>query len=166
MNPDSLLRGLRIPTRGLSAQRIRMDVISQNLANAGTTRTPEGGPYRRQVAEIRPVDGTRAEDFGRHLRQAELSVADPLHFPFGIEAPPAGRLPGGVEVAGIIEDPSEGPRIYDPSHPDADLEGYVQMPNVDPTTELVDLMMARRLFEANAAAFESMKGVIRRSIDL
>lgn len=73
---------------------------------------------------------------------------------------------GGVRVVGIVEDLSEGPIVYDPGHPDADADGYVRLPNVDVTSEMVDFMIARRVYEANASVFEAAKGVLRRSIEL
>lgn len=166
--PDirSLLRPLGISASGLSAQRLRMDVIAQNIANAQTTRTAEGGPYRRQMVELAPQGAMSPAAFGEHLRRELLQRTQPGHFPEGIVLDTLAERPGGVQVLGITEDPSEGARVYDPDHPDADDEGYVLMPNVDLTVEMVDLMMARRLYDANATAFEAAKHMLRTSLDL
>ncbi len=141
------MRPLAIAASGLSAQRARIDVIAANIANAETTRGPDGGPYRRRVVELREVP------FEPALRGArgEWDAAD------------AG---GGVRVAGVVEDASEGPLVYDPGHPDADENGYVRMPNVSITQEMVDMMEARRLFEANATVFNAVKSMLRRATQL
>lgn len=162
----SLLRPLSIPASGLAAQRLRIDVIAQNIANAQTTRTAEGGPYRRRTVELGTAYDVASRQFGEHLERQILSTSNPGHFPEGIRPEDLAGRPGGVEVLGIVEDPTEGPMVYDPGHPDANEQGYVRMPNVDITTEMVDLMMARRLYEANATVFEAVKGVLRQSMQL
>jgi flagellar basal-body rod protein FlgC len=123
-----LLGPLGIPARGMSTQQSFIEVIAANLANAETTRTPEGGPYRRQIA-----------------------VADPA-------------APGGEARA--VTDDSPGRSVYDPGHPDADANGFVIYPNVNVNTELVDLMIARRVFEANATVFQAAKSMLRRALDI
>ncbi|HVO34696.1 MAG TPA: flagellar basal body rod protein FlgC [Gemmatimonadales bacterium] len=126
-----LFRSLAISASGLIAQRVRMDTIAENIANAETTRTVAGGPYQRLVAEVAPV-------------------------PHG----------GGARVAGIVQDTRPGPTVYDPGHPDADANGFVRYPNVDVTAETVDLMVARRAFEANATVFQVGREMLRRALDL
>lgn len=167
MSISRLFRPLAISASGLSAQRARIETIAQNIANAHTTRTPEGGPYRRQMVELQAVfDSTHKPEFGEHLQKQLLRTSHEKHFPYG---PTVEELQGegaGVRVAGVVEDPTEGPLIYDPGHPDADENGYVQMPNVDINTEMADLMIARRVYEANATVFESGKAILRRSIEL
>ncbi|MBX6363360.1 MAG: flagellar basal body rod protein FlgC [Gemmatimonadetes bacterium] len=156
-----LFRSLAIAASGLSAQRRRMDVIAANIANAETTRTPEGGPYQRQGVELAPAPV-------RTGQLPTMPVAGEL--PGGV---PAGKLPSpeleaeaGVEVVAQVQDPTEGPLVYDPGHPDADASGYVRYPNVRVTDELVDLMDARRAYEANATVFQAMKGMLRKAIDI
>jgi flagellar basal-body rod protein FlgC len=166
-NPQPpMFRGLGIAASGMDAQRLRMDVAAQNIANADVTRTPEGGAYRRRVVELASA---REAQFTRALQDAGgLKPADVARV---AQAP---RLPGepsvsrehGVEVLGIREDDSAGPRVYEPGHPDADADGYVTYPNVRVTDEMIDLMDARRLFEANATVFQVTKAMLRRSIDL
>lgn len=138
-------QGLAIASTGISAQRLRMEIATANLANAETTRTAEGGAYQRRVVTMEP-----APAFG------------PAPQAMGDYAP----VNGGVRITGVARDASLGDLVYDPTHPHADAAGYVRMPNVDPTQELVTLMEARRLYEANATAFSSMKAMLRRAIDI
>lgn len=159
-----LMQPLAIPASGLSAQRARMDVIAGNIANAETTRVEDGGPYRRQQVELaaRPFG---AELAGALWRGAPFAWAVPAPLPS--EYGPAGtRIGGGVEVLGVVEDETEGPLVYEPGHPDADEAGYVRYPNVRLTDELVDLMDARRIYEANATVFQVAKAILRKSIEL
>src|SRR5437868_2325174 len=113
---DDILSATNISASGLSAERLRMEVIANNIANAFSTRTPQGGPFRRQ-------DVVFAAVLNRHLGA--------LHA--------AGQL-GGVEAAEVVDDPGELPRVYNPGHPDADQSGFVTMPNVQLPTEMVNLM--------------------------
>ncbi len=141
-----------IAASGMSAQRIRMNVISSNLANADTTRTPEGGPYRRKdvVFVSDPLDGT-AKSFGDFLRCAV----------FG-----AGKQAQGVRVMEIVEDKKPFRKVYDPYHPDADKDGYVLYPNVDVVEEMVNLISASRSFEANVTAFNSAKDMVLKLLEM
>ena len=123
-----------------------MDVISQNIANANTTRTAEGGPYRRRVAVLREK---QAEPFSAYLEEAK--------------GPGVGR---GVEVAGIALDMSEFKLDYDPTHPDAGEDGYVRYPNVDEVTEMVDMMSATRSYEANVTAINATKGMALKALEI
>ncbi len=134
---------------GLSAERLRMDVVAENLANAQTTRGADGGPYRRKEVVLREAGGS----FGAVLA--------------GAVGPARGAgEPGGVEVAGVVADTAPARRIYDPGHPDADAQGYVAMPNVDPVTEMVDLISASRAYEANVTAMATAKGMFSKTLDL
>ena len=141
----SLFGGLEISASALTAERLRMDVVAENLANAQTTRGADGQPYRRKEVVLQE----RAGSFG-----ATLSAAMDR-----------GQA-GGVEVAGIAEDQTPLKRIYDPGHPDADAEGYVSMPNVDTVTEMVDLIGAQRAYEANVTAMQAAKQMFTRTLDL
>ncbi|NPV58353.1 MAG: flagellar basal body rod protein FlgC [Actinobacteria bacterium] len=129
-----------ISASGLTANRLWMDVISSNIANAQTTHTPEGGPYRRREV----LFSTKVEE-----------SADP-----GLEG---GQ---GVRVVGIVEDESPSQLVYDPDHPDAREDGYVEMPNVNAVTEMVDMLVASRAYEANAAAMEAAKAMLTRALDI
>jgi flagellar basal-body rod protein FlgC len=124
-----------------------MDAIASNLANAETTRGVDGTPYRRRVVQLEEA----GFEYTNPTSSADARVVE---------------REGGVRVIGVGEDLSEGPLIYDPGHPDADVNGYVQMPNVDITQELVAMMETRRLFEANASVFDAVKSMFRRATQL
>ena len=145
----SLFGGLEISASGLTAERLRMDVSAENLANAQTTRGTDGQPYRRKEVILQEQAGS----FGASLSAAMGSNN--------------GSQGGGVQVAGVVQD-TETPlkRVYDPGHPDADAQGYVSMPNVDTVTEMVDLISAQRAYEANVTAMQSAKQMFSRTLDL
>jgi flagellar basal-body rod protein FlgC len=127
---QSLLGPLGVSGAGMGAMSKALDVISENIANAETTRTPEGGPYQRKVVVFQ-----RTGD-------------------------------GGVAAAQVMADTSPGSQEYNPGHPDADANGFVRRPNVDINTEIVDLMVARRVHDANATVFQAAKAMLRRAIDI
>ena len=153
-----MFRPLDIASSGLSAQRLRMEVIATNIANAETTHVEGGGPYRRRVVQ---------------LEEAAREGAAPAYPPLPLQQREEGVAPvdptdglGGVRAVEITEDTTEGPKVYDPGHPDADANGYVQYPNVRVTDEMVDLMEARRIYEANATVFQAAKQLLRRALDI
>ncbi len=151
-------RPLDIATSGMSLQRLRMETVATNIANAETTRTEAGGPYRRRV--VRGEEALR-EGAGASYPPLPLSNSDSG----GSRDDPTSTL-GGVRAAAIEEDASEGPLVYDPGHPDANANGYVRYPNVRVTDEIVDLMEARRVYEANATVFQAAKQLLRRALDI
>jgi flagellar basal-body rod protein FlgC len=128
--------GLDTSASGMTAERMRMDVIAENLANADTTRGPDGKPYRRKEVVLESAGG---------------SFQDALD---------------GVQVAGITEDSSPLRRVYDPGHPDADGNGYVSLPNVEPVSEMVDLITASRGYEANVQALQASKQMLVKTLDI
>jgi flagellar basal-body rod protein FlgC len=134
---------------GMAAQRERMSVISGNLANTETTRTPEGGPYRRRdiLFQAVPVDG----EFADLLSESSIDR-------------PAGLL--SVEVAGIRQSSRAPRQIFDPNHPDANAAGYVSLPDINVIEEMVDLMSAVRSYEANLTAYNTTKGLVRRLLEI
>lgn len=138
-----MFSALRISSSGLSAERLRMDIIADNIANAETTRTPEGGPYKRKVAS-----------FEENLTK-ELNT--------NYEYEPEFK---GVKVTKIYEDNSPFKRVYDPSNPDADSKGYVLMPNVNTLNEMVDLISASRSFEANVTAVDAEKQMAAKALEI
>ena len=140
----SMFTGFRILGSGMAAQRTRLNVTASNLANANTTRTEEGGPYRRKdpVFKSIQVSGTNVENSAMAEALEEVAVID------------------------IAPDMSPLPVVYDPGHPDADAEGYVKMPNVNMIEEMVNMTTAARSFEANAAAFQTLRDMMARAIDL
>lgn len=142
----SFLSSMDITSSALTAQRLRMDVVSQNVANINTTRGEDGEPYRRRVTIFQADEPTT---FSRTLNDS-LS----------------GQAGAGVRVTNIIEDPSEFKLDYNPSHPDADEFGYVRLPNVDLAREMVDMMSATRSYEANITVLNSTKTMAMSALDI
>ena len=138
----SLFAALTVSASGMAAQRTRAALLVENIANSETTRTAEGGPYRRKDA-IFSSDAT-GPDFATEL----------------------GSQMTGVKVAGITVDNSAPEKRYLPGHPDADADGYVSMPKVNPAEDMVDLMGANRSYQANVSAMSAVKDMIQKSIDL
>ncbi len=134
-----IFRSMATSASGMSAERLRLDLIANNIANVYTTRTESGGPYRRKVAV-----------FAEALEQARSA-----------------RFSGsGVKVAAVVEDDSPPKVVYDPTHPDANAEGFVQMPNVNPVNELVDMMTATRAYEANVTVFNAGKTMALKALEI
>ncbi|OGS70476.1 MAG: flagellar basal body rod protein FlgC [Firmicutes bacterium RBG_13_65_8] len=146
-----IFQAMDVSASGLTSERLRLDVISNNLANANSTRTPEGGPYVRQVAVV----ASRPAEPGKAGAGLAAAAGDPA------------RLAGnGVRVLGIVRDPSPPVLKYDPSHPDADANGYVAMPNVNVVTEMVDMITAARAYEANVTALNASKQMILKALEI
>ncbi|MCL2351490.1 MAG: flagellar basal body rod protein FlgC [Firmicutes bacterium] len=139
-----------ISATALTAQRLRMDVISQNMANANTTRAADGTPYKRKVAIFREIAGSRFS-----------SVLDGA-----LTGAPRASYGAGVRVSGIVNDETPGTKVYDPGHPDADTDGYVAMPNVNTVTEMVDMISASRSYEANVTAMNNTKAMIAKTFEI
>ena len=142
----SLFSVLSVSASGMSAERTRAELLVENLANAETTRTPEGGPYRRKDAVFTSAPQT-----------------SPFSAVFQTEM---GSGVSGVEVSDVLTDTRDGERRYQPGHPDADKDGYVVYPRVNPAEDLVDLMGASNAFQGNIAAMSAIKNMILNSIDL
>ena len=140
---DRILAATEISAAGMAAERLRMELVANNIANAHATRTPQGGPYRRRQVVFESV-----------MQNASGDVRDKLH---GLR---------GVRVAGVETDPSEFPRIYQPGHPDADAEGMVTLPNVNTATEMVDLISASRSYEANLRVLRSFRDMVEQALGL
>jgi flagellar basal-body rod protein FlgC len=142
-----------ISASGLSAERLRMDVTAENLANAQTTRGANGGPYQRREVVLQT---TQPNGFATQLAAATG----------GMPGMGAGQPGGGVQVAGIVADATPPRQVYDPGHPDANAQGYVLMPNVNPVTEMVDLIASSRSYEANVTAMQTAKSMFSKTFDL
>jgi flagellar basal-body rod protein FlgC len=142
----SIFKSMAISSSGLSANRLRMNTLSANLANANTTRTEEGGPYRRRdvVFSATPV-GSAFEDFLNGANGAQLSK---------------------VQVTNIHEDTKEPRMVFDPTHADANADGYVAMPNIQVMTEMVNMLAATRAYEANATAVNEAKQMAIKSLEI
>ena len=147
----SFFGSLDVSASGLTAERMRMDVSAENLANAQTTRTATGGPYRRKEVVL---EDAAPGSFGASLASA-----------MGARTGSA-VTPGGVQVAGIVEDSTPMKTVYDPGHPDANAQGYVKMPNVEPVEEMVDLITESRSYEANVTAMQTAKTMFSKSLEI
>lgn len=146
----SMFSAFNINASGMTAQRYRMDVISENVANANTTRTADGTPYRRKVVYFEEKGGQTA--FSRVLGEAAYNH---------------GYSGQGVKVRGVLHDyETEMNMVYDPSHPDADENGYVTYPNVNIITEMTNMIDASRAYEANATAFNASKSMAQQGLQL
>ena len=144
----SFLNSFDISASGMTAQRQRLDIAAENISNMNTTRTASGGPYRRKMVVLQenPVSSFRSE------LQSRLSGKT--------------SQKGGVKVAEIVEDQRDLQPVYNPEHPDADENGYVMMPNVDLEKETVDGMSATRAYEANITAFNAMKLMAQKALEI
>lgn len=147
----SIFNGINISGSALTAERLRMDVVSSNLANADTTRAKKVNgkwqPYRRKMVVMEPINGK----FHSYLQEAAGSSNDP------------GK---GVKVSQIVEDPSPLKMVYRPNDPNADANGYVKMPNVNPLKEMTDLIGATRSYEANVTALNATKGMLMKALQI
>jgi flagellar basal-body rod protein FlgC len=141
----SLFSAISVGTSGMEAQRTRAELLVENLANAETTRTADGGPYRRKDVVFESAD-----------------ISSPFASVFDAQM----HGSGGVAVSDIVTDTSDPERRYMPGHPDADPDGYVAFPHINPAEDMVDLMGAARGYEANVAAISAVKDMIQKSIDL
>ena len=146
----AFLGSFDISASGMSAQRVRMDIAAENIANMDTTRTESGGPYRRKNVLLESYSDT---SFAQAMEKAARGK--------GITSRHA-----GVRVSGIVEDDREAKRVYDPDHPDADADGYVNMPNVDVLKETVDSMSATRSYEANVTALNAIKLMAQKALEI
>ena len=143
MGFDSTFSAFNISSSGLSAERFRMEVVANNIANASATRTPEGGPYRRQDVVFETAMGQTGARHGTSLNTSGLA---------------------GVNIVGKVPDNSEFPRVYNPGHPHADDDGFVSMPNVQLPMEMVNLITATRAYEANLKAAQSFADMGQQAI--
>ena len=146
----AFLSSMNVVGSGLTAQQLRLDVISENITNINTTRTEGGGPYTRKMVVFEsesspsPFQSALARAWGAAAQQRE----------------------GGVRVTQIVEDPSDYKLVYDPTHPDANADGYVEMPNVDLIKEMTDAMAASQAFSANVTAFNVLKQVTAKGLEI
>ena len=147
---------MNIVGSGMTAQQARLDVISENITNMNTTRTESGGAYRRKITIMQSESGKNG------FREAMSRAARKGHALSNRGFEQA----GGVKIVEIAEDQTEMPFIYDPTHPDANEEGYVEMPNITLVKEVTDAMAASQAFSANVTAFNALKQVVQRGLDI
>lgn len=145
----AFLSSLDISASGMTAERLRLDVVSENIANMETTRTESGEPYRRKMVVFQAED----ESFSSVLRRTWNKGR-------------SGERNGGVIVTQIMDDPTELERVYNPEHPDADANGYVTLPNVDLIKETTDAMAATRSYEADITAFNAVKLMAQKALEI
>jgi len=174
----SFLKALNISGSALTAQRMRLDIVSENISNIDTTRTVEGGPYRRKVVQFQAVNsGTFRTALGNAIdrnvnvnRNTDRRIVDSRlserHYSRIDELMRARGTDGGVIVSAIIEDETPFKTIWDPTHPDADEFGYVRMPNVELIKEVVDAMSASRSYEANVTAINAVKLMASKALEV
>lgn len=145
----AFLNALNISASGMTAQRMRLDIAADNITNVNTTRTENGGPYRKKMVVFEPIPHTNFES----VLQAKMAKKGNAHG-------------GGVRVTEIVEDTRDLKSVYDPTHPDADENGYVQMPNVDLLKETIDAMSASRAYDANLTVFNTVKAMASKALEI
>lgn len=143
----NIFKSMDISATGMTAERTRMDIISKNIAGASVTRTSSGTPYRRQMVVFKQKQDT---PFSYYLSKSSNELLKRK----------------GVKISAIVEDKTPFKQVYEPGHPDADNNGYIQMPNVDITTEMVDMISATRAYEANMSAINSAKNMALKALEI
>ncbi len=161
-----LFDAIEIAGSGLSAERVRMDVTSENLANAQTTKAANGQPYQRQEVELQQT-GTPSSNFEATLSEALGSpAAGSAAGESALTHPPTHPPAGGVQVAGIVADKTPDQQVYDPSNPEANAQGYVKMPNVNTVTEMVDLISESRSYQSDVTAMQTAKSMFTATLGI
>lgn len=151
----SFLSSMNIVASGLTAQQLRLDVVAENVTNSNTTRVENGeGPYRRKVVVFQAETGK--DSFRMAMAKAANGVAPSNGY----------ETAGGVKVVRIAEDPSPFKIVYDPEHPDANEEGYVELPNIDMVKEMADSMAATQAYSSNVTAFNALKTVVAKGLEI
>ena len=150
----AFLSSMNIVVSGMTAQQLRLDVISENITNSNTTRTEGGGAYRRKMVVFEAETGR--DEFRKVMAKAANGMVPNEGY---------GNA-GGVKVTASVEDPSDLKMVYDPTHPDADENGYVAMPNVDMVKETTDAMAATQAYSANVTAFNALKTVVAKGLEI
>ena len=145
---------MNIVASGLTAQQLRLDVVAENVTNSTTTRTEGGGAYRRKMVVFRSETGR--DTFRKAMAKAAYGMAPNKGF----------DTIGGVRVTQIVEDPTPFKLVYDPEHPDANEDGYLEMPNIDMVKEMTDAMAATQAYSANVTAFNTLKTVIAQGLEI
>lgn len=148
----SMFGGIDAAASGLTAERLRMDVISNNIANVNSTRTVDGGPFKRKYVVFQPREAEK-NSFSAMLEGAMNQGSK-------------NRAGDGVRAIGIGTDDSMGKLVYDPGHPDANADGYVELPNVDIVTEMVDMITASRAYEANVTTINAAKSMAQQALNI
>ena len=158
---ENIFATFKISGQGMSIQRMRLNAVANNIANANTTKGPDGNPYQREVVIVRSTNNQFEEALNGQL---DLMRTNDSH---SNKVGMTGEDPDVVNTQAITAKDNTPPRmLYDPSHPDADENGYVRMPNINVVTEMVEMITAQRSFEANASVIEAAKNIIRDSLEI
>jgi len=157
----SFFDAISIAASGLTAQRTRMDVTSENLANADTTQGANGQPYQRQEVVLQQVGGGFSAALSGAMGASGISTGLGSSSGAG-----GGPIAGGVQVSGVVSDPTPDQMVYDPSNPAANTQGYVRMPNVNPVNEMVDMIDESRSYQSDVTAMTTAKQMYEKTLDL
>ena len=167
MNVQGMFGGLHISATGMRAQRVRQNVITSNLANAETTRTTEGGPYRREFAVFEADESERlVKSTSESSLEGFSTNGNHMRISGNRQALNSLKLGSGVHVAEVRKDEREPMMVYKPGHPDADESGYVAMPNINIVEEMADMISATRAYEANVTAFNATKSMLLDAVNM
>ncbi len=163
-----LFSGVNISASGLRAQRVKQNLIASNIANAETTRTKDGGPYKRQSAIMKtdPTEFDYRMVYGAKKMDGSITNKNHMNIPKSEFPIITEKIGSGVDVDEIVEDHSDPRLVYDPSHPDANPDGYVAMPNVNIVQEMTDMIAATRAYEANVQAMTATKGMLMKALEI
>lgn len=166
---SNLLSGvMRTIGSGLTAQRKRMEAIASNIANSETTRTDEGLPYRKQTVRITQTESARETQVMGQRARIGLRTTSPLHIHGSSQAPTMNTTSSEAIIKSEVMEapPDQVKYIYDPQHPDADVDGFVAYPDINPVEEMVDMMAATRAYEANLAAMDAFKSMVEKALEI
>ena len=156
----SIFNSMRINSSGLTLERLKMDVISTNMANVNTTRTEDGGPYLKK--EVVFTESMIEARNGVRNKHQGLRTTHGAH----LRTPYQGSRDGGVKVVGVRENEEGLREVYDPDHPDSDENGYLFMPNVNMVDEMIDLISVQRTYEANVTALTTSKNILKKALEI
>lgn len=160
-----ILNAIEIASKGLSVQRAKMNIVAKNIANAETTKTDEGGPYRRQRVMVEETEVKQSFKSVMKDANSRLTKTNSRHISSKTNNNQKNEL-SSVDVKVVSESEDDFKIVYDPSHPHANEEGYVKMPNIEIITEMVDMMAASRAYEANTVAISSAKEMARNALEI
>ncbi|MGE5679441.1 MAG: flagellar basal body rod protein FlgC [Bacillota bacterium] len=159
--------GIKMSAAGLSLQRKRMNLISENLANSTTTRTEDGGPYQRKFLVVKQENLPFSKNLEIQNQTLQMAITEPSHIAMTPQAQSNNQSGGAIGLNGTeVKDTKEGDAVYMPEHPDADKDGYVHMPNVNVVTEMVDMIAATRSYESNLTALNSSKQMAKDAMEI
>ncbi|MBN1826870.1 MAG: flagellar basal body rod protein FlgC [Candidatus Eisenbacteria bacterium] len=164
---NDLFGALGISASGLSAQRKRMETIAKNIANAETTRSEEGGPYRRRQIVISSDEGSAPSRSRAAEHRVSLTRTSPGHLGGSAATRPGAAAEGpSLDAREVVDESAGFELVFDPAHPDADEKGYVRVPDISTITEMVDMVAATRAYEANLTAMKAYQSIVSKSLEI